>query len=145
MKLTPVIVGLLTAFAAAFSALNYFQSPARGASPPKSLASSVSSSEPLAGPGQSLCIMNDIKADHCKEGELAWFMPSRWGNDQLPIAFAAAVCDFHHPIVWNNGGVACVYTQARRAIPAAGAAGGTHQRPRTHERASSAVDGSATP
>ncbi len=49
----------------------------------------------------------------CKEGQLAIFMPNRWGNEQYPIHAASQFCDFRYQIVYNNSGVTCIYTGQR--------------------------------
>ena len=40
-------------------------------------------------------------------------LPSTYGNDQLSLAAAAAFCDFSKPVIWNTGGVSCVFTSER--------------------------------
>lgn len=50
----------------------------------------------------------------CKEGQVMAFLPSSWGNEQLPVVAAALYCDFHHPVVHTHGGVSCVFTGARK-------------------------------
>lgn len=62
-----------------------------------------------------LCVVqsgDDAKAS-CKEGQILLFRPARWGNEQLPITVSSVFCDFNHPIVWNDGGVTCVFTTRR--------------------------------
>lgn len=55
--------------------------------------------------------------DVCKDGDLFAFLPKSWGNEQLPIIAAAQSCDFNKAVVYNNGGVTCVFNGARlRAI-----------------------------
>lgn len=49
----------------------------------------------------------------CKEGQLAVFMPNRWGNEQYPIHASSQFCDFRYQIVYNNSGVTCIYTGQR--------------------------------
>jgi len=88
-------VTLLSGLGAAFSGFNYFGGAA------------------AAQPGQTLCVVSNVP-DRCKEGQLSWFAPDSWGNDQLPLKFAAFSCDYRYPIVWNNGGVSCIYTNLRR-------------------------------
>ncbi|MGB9767021.1 MAG: hypothetical protein ACPLXN_06065 [Sulfurihydrogenibium sp.] len=61
-----------------------------------------------------LCVVNDVDIiPNCKEGNLIAFLPNSWGNEQLPLYFAAIHCDFNHQIIYNNGGVVCVYTAKR--------------------------------
>jgi hypothetical protein len=114
MRTTNIFAGLMAAIAATFSGLGYFRGQAQTAghgTPSGAIAAAATTI-----PGRTFCLMTDVK-DHCQEGQLAWFMPPRWGNEQLPIVFTAAVCDFRHPIVWTNGGVACIYTNVRRESP----------------------------
>jgi hypothetical protein len=63
----------------------------------------------------SSCYFMDV--DHakssCKNGQIAVFVPSRWGNEQLPVVAASSFCDFRFSIVHTNGGVSCVFTDAR--------------------------------
>jgi len=61
-----------------------------------------------------LCIAeNDAEASKCGAGQLMFFRPARWGNEQLPLTAAALYCDFNHQIVQTNGGVVCVFTDKR--------------------------------
>ena len=61
-----------------------------------------------------LCIYSsDDEAKQCKAGEMSWFAPSQWGNEQLPLKVAAAYCDFNHEVMYNNSGVICVFTDKR--------------------------------
>lgn len=46
---------------------------------------------------------------NCKDGQIFFFKPERWGNEQMPIEIATYFCDFNFPIVYNKGGVSCVY------------------------------------
>jgi hypothetical protein len=54
--------------------------------------------------------------DQCKEGQVIAFLPSSWGNEQFPLLATALYCNFHHPIVQNNGGVVCVFTGTRKPV-----------------------------
>jgi hypothetical protein len=56
---------------------------------------------------------NDTSAQRCKDGQLAFFQPATFGNEQLPLVVASAYCDFAHPIMHNRGGVLCVMTHQR--------------------------------
>lgn len=68
-----------------------------------------------------VCEFNELNQGwaKCKEGQVLAFLPSSWGNEQLPVIATALYCDFHHPIVHTNGGVSCVYTSARKPAEAA--------------------------
>lgn len=62
----------------------------------------------------SLCTFsNEENAKLCTEGQLAFFQPERFGNEQLPLIAAAAYCDFRHQVVQTLGGVVCVFTTQR--------------------------------
>lgn len=63
----------------------------------------------------SLCTVYNIKEIEkvCKDGDILSFMPSIYGNDQLPIIVSSLYCNFNYPIVWNVGGVSYVYTSER--------------------------------
>lgn len=49
----------------------------------------------------------------CKPGQKIAFLPQRFGNEQLPILFAANNCDLRYSIALTNGGVVCIYRPAR--------------------------------
>mgnify|MGYP005853447161 CR=1 FL=1 len=51
----------------------------------------------------------------CTDGDILLYTPDVFGNEQLPINVAGFMCDFNYPIVWNIGGVSCVFTSARKA------------------------------
>ena len=52
-------------------------------------------------------------AKQCKDGQLAFFQPTSFGNEQLPLLVVASYCDFNRPVVYNTGGVVCVFTTQR--------------------------------
>ncbi|CAM4072875.1 hypothetical protein KESI111651_01305 [Kerstersia similis] len=56
---------------------------------------------------------SDEEAKACKPGELAYFRPASWGNQQLPLQVAALYCDFNHQIMHTDAGVLCVFTDKR--------------------------------
>ena len=61
-----------------------------------------------------LCVFsNDAQAKKCKTGELAYFSPDSWGNDQLPLNVIATYCDTNRPIEFNVSGVICTFTDKR--------------------------------
>jgi hypothetical protein len=61
-----------------------------------------------------LCTYNtDAQAERCKDGQLAWFKPEQWSNEQQPLSVAAAYCDFNHQVMYNKAGVICVFTNKR--------------------------------
>lgn len=51
----------------------------------------------------------------CKDGDVLIFTPNIFGNEQMPVKIAGLVCDFQHPIVYNEGGVSCIFTSKRKA------------------------------
>lgn len=51
----------------------------------------------------------DTTAQACKPGQKVVFLPSSWGNEQLPILFTAVNCDLRYAVVSTNGGVVCVF------------------------------------
>ncbi len=57
-------------------------------------------------------------ATHCRPGQRVVFMPSSWGNEQLPILFAALNCDLRYTVALTHGAVTCIYT-ALKPKPAA--------------------------
>ncbi|MBD3776381.1 MAG: hypothetical protein IE920_04510 [Thiotrichales bacterium] len=65
----------------------------------------------------TMCIVSSGQemTKKCKEGDVLFFQPSVFGNEQLPINIAAYACNFQYPIVWNKGGVTCIFTDQRKA------------------------------
>ncbi len=61
-----------------------------------------------------ICIVStDQEALDCKPGELMYFQPRTWGNEQLPTHIAAVYCDFNYQVMHTPASVICVYTNAR--------------------------------
>lgn len=52
----------------------------------------------------------DATALACKAGQKVLFIPATFGNEQLPILFAAVNCDHRFSIALTNGAVSCIYT-----------------------------------
>ena len=64
-----------------------------------------------------MCIYStDEEAKQCKAGEMSWFKPSSWGNEQLPLNVAGVYCDFNYEVMYNNSGVICVFTDKRLSM-----------------------------
>lgn len=65
---------------------------------------------------ESVCQVSEVEemVDSCKDGDILLFTPSIFGNEQLPVNIAGYACNFEHPIVWNKGGVSCVFTTKRK-------------------------------
>ena len=45
----------------------------------------------------------------CKPGQKVIFLPPVFGNEQLPVVFAAMHCDLRHTVVMTVGAVTCIY------------------------------------
>lgn len=71
--------------------------------------------QPVSKVDQSdMCVYEtDVDAKECESGHLAYFKPNSWGSEQLPLAVAAAYCDFNYPVMHTNAGVICVFTKDR--------------------------------
>jgi hypothetical protein len=52
---------------------------------------------------------HDEVAQSCKRGQKVVFLPGSWGNEQLPVIFAAVNCDLRYSVAMTNGAVACIY------------------------------------
>ena len=65
----------------------------------------------------NICVFNsDEGAKQCKDGELAYFSPDKWGNEQRPLNVAAAYCDFNYEVMYNDSGFICVFTKDRLSL-----------------------------
>jgi len=51
----------------------------------------------------------DATAAACGAGQKIVFLPDHFGNEQLPILFAAVNCNLRYAVALTNGGVACIY------------------------------------
>ncbi len=61
-----------------------------------------------------VCVFSNVaQAAKCKNGELAFFSPDSWGNDQLPLLVVRLFCNTNHQIVYNDSGVICQFTNKR--------------------------------
>lgn len=60
---------------------------------------------------------NSIEVENCKPGQKVAFLPSRFGNEQLPVYFAAANCDLRYSVVQTNGGVTCIFLPIKPKAP----------------------------
>lgn len=52
---------------------------------------------------------HDVVASSCKPGQKVVFLPSSFGNEQLPIIFAAVNCDLRYNVALTRGAVTCIY------------------------------------
>lgn len=70
-----------------------------------------------AGPAPTLCEVSDfslaVTQAACKVGDKVVFLPQTFGNEQLPIYFAALNCDLDRGVVTTHGGVTCYYQPAK--------------------------------
>jgi hypothetical protein len=51
----------------------------------------------------------DEVASECQPGQKVAFLPKSWGNEQLPVIFAAVNCDLRYSVALTNGAVTCIY------------------------------------
>jgi len=54
---------------------------------------------------------------NCEPGQKVIFMPNRWGNEQLPVMFAATNCDLRYSVVLTKGAATCIYAPLRKDEP----------------------------
>ena len=62
--------------------------------------------------GQSCWVDSQValkNREKCKPGQKIAYLPSSWGNAQLPVQFVADNCDMRYSIAMTNGGVACIF------------------------------------
>jgi hypothetical protein len=61
----------------------------------------------------SLCQVSDISALFgplpCEPGQKVVFLPDMFGNQQIPVIFAAKHCDLRYSVALTVGGVSCIY------------------------------------
>lgn len=50
----------------------------------------------------------------CSPGQKIAFLPRSFGNEQLPILFAARNCDLRYSVAMTRGGVVCIYLPSER-------------------------------
>ncbi len=48
-------------------------------------------------------------ANICKTGQKIAYLPSSFGNEQLPIMFIGLNCDLRYSVSLTNGGAVCVF------------------------------------
>lgn len=73
-----------------------------------------------SGPDQSrICQVGDWHvASDCKPGQKIVFLPESFGNEQLPVLFAALNCDLRYQVVATRGAVICIFGPVKPAAPA---------------------------
>lgn len=52
-------------------------------------------------------------ATSCQPGQKVVFLPASFGNEQLPILFAAINCDLRYQVALTNGAVSCIYAPVK--------------------------------
>jgi hypothetical protein len=61
----------------------------------------------------NLCEVNewrvDLVAAVCEPGQKVVFLPQQFGNEQLPVIFAAVNCDLRFSVALTKGAVSCIY------------------------------------
>lgn len=61
-----------------------------------------------------ICLTQETRLESgCRPGQRVVFMPRNWGNEQLPVTFAAMNCDLRYSVVMTNGAVTCIFLKAR--------------------------------
>jgi hypothetical protein len=63
-------------------------------------------------------------AEGCALGQKIVFLPESWGNEQLPVMFAALNCDLRYQVVATKGAVVCIFRPVKPE-PAKSAASAT--------------------
>lgn len=66
-------------------------------------------------PQENICVASTLAEARqiCKVGELVYFEPSNWGNEQLPTMFIALACDTNKSTYFTKGGVVCTYVERK--------------------------------
>lgn len=69
----------------------------------------------------TLCQVTDLSGLFaplpCAKGQKVAFLPDQFGNEQLPILFAARNCDLRYSVALTRGGVTCIYLPAEPEKP----------------------------
>lgn len=52
---------------------------------------------------------HDVAKEHCEPGQKILYLPESFGNEQLPILFAAVNCDLRYSVALTKGAVTCIY------------------------------------
>lgn len=82
--------------------------------------SACSKGDVMSGSGidqSQVCAVDDLKQESvakvCKPGQKIVYLPSIFGNKQLPVMFAAVNCDLRYTVVLTEGAVTCIYNPAQ--------------------------------
>lgn len=63
---------------------------------------------------QVICLTEAMRpSPECKPGQRVAFLPTTFGNEQMPVAFATMNCDLRYAVVQTSGGVTCIFLPAR--------------------------------
>jgi hypothetical protein len=76
-----------------------------------------------------ICKSSDWRtASDCTPGRKIVFLPESFGNEQLPVLFAAANCDLRYSVALTQGAVACIFRPLRPETrsPASSASSAAH-------------------
>ena len=52
---------------------------------------------------------HDVVREYCEPGQKVVYLPESFGNEQLPILFAAVNCDLRYSVALTKGAVTCIY------------------------------------
>ena len=79
------------------------------------LSGCMTESQPTIVNQAEICHVSDLNEakSSCKAEQLILFTPKTFGNEQLPVILAAAVCNSNHAVVYSKGAVFCTYTDQR--------------------------------
>lgn len=76
----------------------------------------------------SLCEVSnwhkDVVAKACKPGQKVTYLPENWGDEQLPVMFAAVNCDLRYQVALTKGAVTCIFAPLGDATEQQSAASG---------------------
>jgi len=73
-----------------------------------------------------ICETKDLSpVDNCKPGQKIVFLPSTFGNEQLPVLFAAINCDLRYQVALTTGAVICIFRPSKPSTQQASASTGS--------------------
>ena len=86
-----------------------------GACSPERVGTTMAAAAASAPNQSEVCQAVDWQAHPtCRPGQKIAFLPKRFGNEQLPVMFAAVNCDLRHAVVITNGAVTCIFMPAAK-------------------------------
>lgn len=66
---------------------------------------------------KNLCAVKSLDLEEnkkqCQVGARIAYLPRSFGNEQLPVIFAATHCDHTRSIALTNGAVSCIFSPAK--------------------------------